>query len=157
MSTQLSSHPPLKNRQNRLSFAKFLEVKMPTSPCQTLPMPRAKERRTSIDEDHLKNRTPLLLPRLEKKERPDVDRMTRYWDNLSQVYLTRSPLNELDRRATRHNRITIEGQPELKSGEITEPSIELRRAVRQGWLDLQHLRGVGYAQNFHISNTPLLL
>ena len=77
-----------------------------------------------------------------------AEALTAYWDNLSKIFLTQSALDEFDRRAPRPRQIATEGQPGLKSGEITEFSTQSKHACRQGGLDLRHLRGVRYAQKY---------
>lgn len=80
--------------------------------------------------------------RTKKPFKSAVEARAAYWDNLSKSLLTQSTLNELDRPAPSVAHIAIEAQPELQSGERRELLTKLNRAVRQGGLDLRHLRGV---------------
>lgn len=72
---------------------------------------------------------------------------TGYGDSFSEIILTQSALDEVDRRAPHPRRIAIEVQQSPRSGEFRETPAQLNRAVRQGGLDLRHLRGVRYAQS----------
>lgn len=121
---------------------------MSTSRSQRLPSPGAKRQRHSTSKDPLTDRTPLPLPPSKKTKNPFksiAKPTTAYWDNLSKIYLSQGALNELDRRAFRLGRITVEGQSGLSSKEL---SISLKRAWKLGGLDLRHLRGVRYAQKY---------
>lgn len=119
-------------------------IKMSTSNSQRPPSPGLKRQRRT-------NRTPSPLPTSNKKRKSfnlAAETLTAYWDNLSTVYLSPSLLNEIDRRARRHGHIAIEGPSGLRSGKTAELSTQLNRACRQGGLDLRHLRGVRYAQQY---------
>lgn len=118
---------------------------MPTSPhSQGLPLPGYKrQRRDRSDKDHPKSKTP--LPPWKRTKRPfksAAEARAAYWGNLSKSFLTQSALNELDRPVPRVGQIAIEAQPELQSGDSRALSTQLKRAVRQGGLDLRHPRGV---------------
>lgn len=115
---------------------------MSTSRSQRLPSPGTKRQRHSTSKDPLTDRTPSPLPPSKKTKNPFksvAKPTTAYWDNLSKIHLAQGALNELDRRAFRPGRITVEGQSGLSSKELSNL---LKRACKRGGLDLRHLRGV---------------
>ena len=102
-----------------------------------------------LKRQRLTNPTPSPLPTLNKKRKSfnlATEARTAFWDSLPKVYLTPSALKEFDRRTRLRGRIAIEGPSGLRSGKTAELSTQLRRACRQGGLDLGHLRGVRYCQ-----------
>ncbi len=101
-----------------------------------------------LKRQRLTNPTPSPpLPTLNKKRKSfnlATEALTAFWDSLPKVYLTPSALKEFDRRTRLRGRIAIEGPSGLRSGKTAELATQLRRACRQGGLDLGHLRGVRY-------------
>lgn len=83
----------------------------------------------STDKDHLEQKT--LSPLADKKPFKSASEATiAYWDNISKILLTQSPLNEPDRWAPSLRQISIESQTGLQSGEITELSTQSKRFVK---------------------------
>lgn len=110
------------------------------------PLCGQKRRRSAIEE---KQSTPAKLhsPRhLLQQE----DNTTNFWDSLSKVWLTRSALEELDRR----NRLwaspvksTVVTRQDLGDVPVQDTSQKLKRFARHGGPDLRGLRGVSLAWN----------
>ena len=63
-----------------------------------------------------------------------------FWDHLSRIWLTRSAIQEFDRRTVQ----LVVPKPKLPSDFKGHPTKELKRFARQGGPSLCNLRGVGY-------------
>lgn len=130
-----------------MPFANLLGLRMANSPSQSLPsLGGRRSRQGSNESDHQPNGTPLPQPpskTTRQARRSAAEAVTAYWDKFSKIFLTQSALDELNRRAPRRSRRTIlESRPWLRNGDIAELPANLKRAARQGGVDLGHLRGV---------------
>lgn len=108
---------------------------MPTFPSASPPLQGGKRQRDSTKKDH---KTLSPLPPWKRSREPlrsAAETTTAYWDNFSEIILTQSALEELDRRAHRPRRI---------EWRVYRAS----KAVRQRGLGLRHLRGVRYTQDY---------